>query len=86
MVDGLSRLDLDDPLEPLAPIQGREHEIREHLADTHFHAGRLLVSDVGRHVVPALQPGQQQPDDAIVLKLFANRSHEDGTHGASRRK
>ncbi len=83
MVDRLARLDFDDPFEAFATILGRKDEIGKHLANPDLDPCQLLVADVDGDVVPSLQSGLQHADDPVVLQLFANRSHQDGTHGAS---
>ncbi len=85
MIDGLPGFDLDDPFEPLPLVRRRQHEIRKHLTWADLDAGGLLLPYVDGHVVPPFQSSLQQPDNPIVFELFANRSHQDGAHGASRR-
>jgi hypothetical protein len=86
VVHRLASLDLDYSFKPLAAIRCRQHEIRKHLTDTHPNPGGLLVANIECYVVSALQTSLQEPDDPIVLQLFAYGSHQDGTHGASRLK
>ena len=83
VIDGLPRLDLDDALEALRAILRGEHQIRKHLANPDLDPGDLFVADVDGHIVPSLQASLEHADDPIVLQLFADRSHQDGTHGAS---
>ena len=52
--------------------------------DPIFTGHRLVAADVGGDVVFALQSDLEQPDDAVVLELFADRPDENRAHGASR--
>lgn len=84
MVDRFGGLYLDRSHQLAAAVRGGEDQIREdlHLPDTHRH--RLAFSDIDGHLVSALEPDLQEPDDTVVLELLADGPHQDRTHDTSR--
>jgi hypothetical protein len=68
----------------VATIERRENEVGEDLDGSDFDRDRLVLADVHGHVVLALQLRLQQPDDTVVLELFAHGTHEDWAHMTSR--
>jgi hypothetical protein len=83
VVDRLSRFDLDRAHQLLAAIDGREHQVREnlHLADPHRNG--LILTDIRRDIVLALQLHLQETDDTVVLQLFTNWSDQNWAHLSS---
>ncbi len=68
---------LDGAQEPAAAIGRVEHEIRVPGQRPGGHRRRLLVARIDGHVEVSLVFRLKQANDPIVLKLLANRPHED---------
>ena len=83
MIHGLAGLNFDDPFEALAAIRRCKDEIGEHLPYSDLDACRLFVADVDGDLVFALEAGQQQPDDSVVLELLADGTYQNRTHETS---
>jgi hypothetical protein len=83
MVDRFGRLDLDGTHELPSTVCRGQDEVGKNLHHPDLDRQRLILSDVRGDVVFSLQTDLQQPDDAIVLELLADRAHEDRTHEAS---
>jgi hypothetical protein len=80
VVDGFCRLDLDRSREASCPICRRQYDVGEYLDLADLDWSRLLLSDVGLNLMPALQSRLQEPDDSVVLELLADRPHQDRAH------
>jgi hypothetical protein len=84
VVDGFGGLYLDRSHQLAAAVWGCEHQVREDLHLPDPHRNRLAVPDIDSHLVPALEPDLQEPDDTVVLELLADGPHQDRTHDTSR--
>src|SRR5262249_32172529 len=80
MIDRFAGFYLDDGLEPPAAVERIQHQIGIDrggaAADRHILFGSRI--DSGVILAPVLS--LQQPDDTVVLELFADRPHQDRAH------
>jgi CheY-like chemotaxis protein len=67
----------------VALVSRRQDEVREHLAHADLQPGCLLVAEIDRHVVLALQLRLEQPDDPVVLELLSDRPYQNRTQVTS---
>ena len=80
VIDRLARFDLDDGLEPLAPLERQQDEVRIHRGRAGRNRGVLLGARIDAGVETALAPQLEKPDDSIVFKLFPDGPDQDGAH------
>jgi hypothetical protein len=80
MVHRLGRFYLNCPREAPRAIRRGQDNVGENLDLADLDRGRLLFTDVRLNLVPALQPCLQEPDDSVVLELFADRPDQDRAH------
>ena len=83
VIDGFRRLDLDRPHQLSTAVGGGQDQIWKdlHLADPDRHG--LVLANVRRHFVPALQADLKEPDDAIVLELLSDGPNQNRTQETS---
>ena len=80
VVDRLSSFHLDHRMQAPAASARTEQDIRENRPGAHFDGRILFISGVRYGIEPTTGFGLQQPDDTVVLELFADRTHENRAH------
>src|SRR5262245_21811284 len=83
MIDRLPGFNLDNGLEPPAALEGIQNHVGVHRSGGGGHRDILLGAGVDGCVVLSPVFGLQQADDAVVLELLADWSHQDGAHLAA---
>jgi hypothetical protein len=86
VIDRLGRFHLYRPHQLVPAFCGREHEIRKDLDLSDPHGHRLFLADVRDDVMTTLESDLQQPNDAVVLQLLANRANQYRAHVTSTRE
>jgi hypothetical protein len=80
MIDRLAGLDLDDSFELAATALREEQKIREYHQPAGSHPGSLFRPRICTGVIPSSRLCLEQPDNPIVLELFADGAYQDRTH------
>jgi hypothetical protein len=80
MIDRFACFDFDDRLQASAAIQRVEHQVGVNGRRTGANRDVLFGSRVDPGIVFTPVLCLQQPDNTIVLELFADRPHQDRAH------
>ena len=80
VVHRLSGLHLDDGLQLTSAFLGQKHEIRIHSGRAGTDGHVALVAGIHPRLETAATLGVQQPNDSIVLELFADWPDQDRAH------